>query len=224
MTVNAQKGFSLPELLVALLIFSIIAGTGVVIMRMSVDANDQFRRADQKIAAVELTRAILKDDLTQIALRPVRDEFGAVEGPTFRDGAFDVSAAAAGETVLFAFVRRGWTNPEWVSPRSSLQRVEYLESGNMLVRRTRPFLDGARGQPTTEQVLIDNIDGAKIEFLTGQTSGRLDWSQTWPPRAGVSGAPLAIAITLQTPRFGELRQLFWIGDVAGTEGAGDDQP
>lgn len=221
MSRNTQRGFSLPELLVALLIFSIIAAASVVVLRLSVDGRDQLSAVDREIAVMETARALIKDDLAQIALRPVRDEFGALAGPAFRDGYTGVaSAAVEGEKKLLVFVRRGWSNPDWAAPRSSLQYVEYVSADNALIRRSRPLLDNARGQTAKERVLIGNIESVDIEFLAGEIAGRLEWTRSWPVAGASGAAPRALAMTMRSKHYGDLRQLFWIGDIDAVREAG----
>lgn len=218
---STQKGFSLAEMLVALLIFSAISAASVYVLRLSVDARDQLGVVDRDLALMETARSVIKDDLAQTTLRPVRDEFGSPAGPAFRDG--NTGAVAAnrnGEKILLAFVRGGWSNPDWAAPRSSLQYVEYVAVDDTLVRRSRPYLDDARGQPRTERVLLDGLEDIEVEFLAGETNGRFDWTQSWPVQpAAASSPPRAVAMTTRAKRFGEIRQLFWIGDV-GSAGHG----
>ncbi|NOX83517.1 MAG: type II secretion system minor pseudopilin GspJ [Alphaproteobacteria bacterium] len=210
---NAQRGFSLPELLVALLIFATLSSVAVYVLRLSIDARDQIGAADARLSAMETARAIMQDDLAQVAMRPVRDAFGASMGPAFQGGDALANNASADETPLMAFVRRGWKNPGWAAPRSSLQYVEYVVTDNTLVRRVRPYLDDARGQPATNRVLFSDVMDVDAVFLLGETSGRLEWVQLWPVDGGETSIPRAVEITMETERYGALRQLFWIGDI-----------
>ena len=218
-----QKGFSLPELLVALLIFSTIAAVSVVILRQSVDARDQLGMLDHEIANIEMARALIKDDMAQIALRQVRDEYGAASGHAFRGSTIGFATSnASGEKRLAGFVRRGWSNPNWEAPRATLQYVEYVQSDGNLVRRSRPFLDAARSIDVVDRTLLFDIDNAEIEFLAGENSGRLQWVNAWPVNANADIVPKAIAISTRSKHYGEIRQLFWIGSISGGLSAGDE--
>lgn len=212
-----ERGLTLVELLVALLVFSFVASAAVLALRLGVEARDQLELADDRLSQFEIARLMLKDDLAQLVNRPVRDEFGDTSGAMFRGGeVLRLRNPVEGERRLMAFVRAGWANPGATAPRSSLQYVEYLEKDGALVRRIRPFLDDARDQPEFDRVLIDGVSGITVSFLQGNARGALDWADRWPPAAGAP-APEAIALDVTDPRFGEVRQMFWIGKIGGAQ-------
>ncbi|MBB5518755.1 type II secretion system minor pseudopilin GspJ [Amphiplicatus metriothermophilus] len=212
---RAQGGFTLVELLVALFIFALIAGAGVVALRLGVDAREQLDAADRRLREMEIARLIVKEDLAQTVARPVRDAFGERLGPPFLGGVETrVRPPIEGERLLLAFVRGGWINPESAAPRSSLQYVEYLVKDDALIRRVRPYLDDARGQPSFERVLVSGVSNVEIAFLAGEAGGALQWAEGWPAPGGAGGLPRAMSLSFSTERFTDFRQLFWVGAVA----------
>lgn len=218
-----QRGFSLPELLVALLIFSVISTAAVYILRLSIDAREQVSEVNNRLSSIELARNLIKNDLAQIVIRPVRDEYGFPSGPAFQGGEFvDSELSRNNETRILAFVRRGWLNPDSIAPRSSLQYVEYLIQGNRLIRRTRPYLDDARGQKNIDHILLKDVSSVKIGFVRGETSRGLDITESWPVSDNIyTSPPKAIELRAVFERYGELRQLFWIGEFVATGGGND---
>lgn len=216
MTPSTQRGFSMPELLVSLLVFATISAAAVYVLRLSVDARDQLEAANERLAGLEIARSLIKDDLAQVAIRPVRDEYGYSAGPAFQGGeVIDAKLAQDGEARMLALVRRGWANPELDAPRSTLQYVEYILRDDELIRRTRPYVDDARNQPRSERLLLSGVRSMTIGFLRGETSRGLDWLDLWPAASDDAYAPppRAIEITIETDRYGELTQLFWIGEI-----------
>lgn len=209
-----QKGFTLVELLVALLVFSFVAAAGVYALRLGVEARDQLATADKRLSELQLARTLIRDDMMQLVARPVRDEYGSAFGPAFQGGdALAGYRAAEGERLLVAFVRSGWSNPDAAAPRSNLQFVQYLEKDGALVRRIRPYLDDARGQPHFDRILIDDAESLEIGFLAGEIRGNLDWARGWPRNEGGDTAPpRAISLSYAAERFGALSLYFWIGD------------
>lgn len=211
---SAQRGVTLPELLVALLVFAMISSAGVYALRLAVDGREQLESSDTKLREWQLARLTIRQDLAQIARRVVRDEFGDAQAGAFMGGiGFAGRAPVQGETLLAGFVRRGWTNPESAVPRSTLQYVEYLLKGDDIVRRTRPYLDDARDQPHTDRILFADIRNAELSFLAGETADGLQWSEVWPAPGARGFAPQAMRLVFETERLGEVEQLFWIGPL-----------
>jgi general secretion pathway protein J len=207
-----QRGLTLPELLIALLVFAMISGAAVYALRLSVEGREQLQEADRDIREMQIMRQIVKQDLAGVVERTVRDEFGGSYPAAFLGGkGLAFRPPVEGERTLMLFVRRGWANPDDRAPRPTLQAVEYLIKGEDLVRRVRPYLDDARGQPRIDRVLLTKVADVEIGFATGEeTSSGLVYSDLWP-RPGQSGAPPAIKLTMTTKRFGAVEQLFWLG-------------
>lgn len=210
---TSQRGLTLPELLIALLVFAMISGAAVYALRLSVEGREQLESADSDIRDMQIMRQIVKQDLASIVPRTVRDEFGNPYPAPFLGGSgLSFRPPVEGERSLLIFVRRGWENPDGRAPRSTLQAVEYLVVGDDLVRRIRPYLDDARGQPRTDRVLIADVADVGIGFYIGaEASAGLVFADLWPAQAGQSTAPEAIRLTLTTKRFGRVEQLFRIG-------------
>ncbi|ACG77074.1 type II secretion system protein J [Phenylobacterium zucineum HLK1] len=190
-----MKGFTLVEMMVALLIFGLVAAAGVAIMRFSVDNQQVVRAHTHRLAELQRARAMLKADLAQAAQRPVRDAAGRPALRSFSGGEQRTGGP------LLALVRRGWDNPD-ADPRASLQTVEYRLNGGRLERRARPALDGAELGPP--QVLLSGVRDARVAFLV-----RGQWIEALPngPRQPL---PQAVRLDLTLEDYGELSQLFLV--------------
>ena len=210
---SRQFGLTLPELLVSLLIFSMISGAGVVALRLAIEGREQIQIADERVRKWQVARTIIREDLAQIALRTVRDEFGDplpgpfVGGATLRQARLQ---ERANERPLVAFVRRGYANLDDVQPRSTLQYVEYLARGEDLIRRTRPYLDAAPGHVVRDHLILDDLNDVDMTFLIGQNSRGLEWADLWPKPGGGNAAPQAVQLSVEVDRFGRLDMLFWV--------------
>lgn len=214
-----QRGLTLVELLIAMLVFSAIAAASIYVLRMGIDGRDQLEVADARGRDFTIARTIIRSDLSQIAPRVVSDEFGARPGAPFEGGdAFLNRPGIDGETQLVAFVRRGWANP-LNAPRPRLQFVEYVYRDNRVIRRARPYLDAARDHDVIERVLFDGVSLAEMSFLRGETSAGLDWVSGWPA-PGASEPPRAVRLRIISERHGDLSQLFYLGDVVFGAGGG----
>lgn len=209
---SSQRGVTLPELLVALLIFAMISGVAVYALRLTVEGRDQLGEADAFIRQMQVARIIIKEDLLQAAPRVTRDEFGNRNPGAFLGGkglAFRIPKD--GEAVLAAFVRRGWENDDALAPRPSLQAIEYLLINDRLVRRSRPYLDDAEGQPRTDRTLLSGVQTAEVAFFLNETSAGLNWVELWPSPQFARPLPEGVRLTLTTARMGTFEQLFYLG-------------
>ena len=214
MSKRAQIGVTLPEVMISLLIFALIASASVYALRLGVDSREQLGVADSRLKNLQIARTLIKEDMAQIVPRQVRDEYGGVSSAAFAGGQTVFAGRVEDdEKILVAFTRGGWLNPRASSPRSALQRVEYIFKGNTVVRRTRVYLDEAPNTEFAERVLFDGVEDARAEFLIGEFRGELDWGDVWPTTDQTSGAPRAIAIIVDRGEETPLRQLFWIGDL-----------
>ncbi len=211
---RAQRGVTLPELLISLLIFAMISGVAVYALRLTVEGRDQLGLADTEIREMQIARLVIKEDLMQALPRVTRDEFGNANPGAFLGGkGLAFRPPKEGETVLMAFVRAGWENPGDLAPRSTLQAVEYVLAGDRLVRRARPYLDDARGQPRTDRTLISGVASASVGFFASETTAGLQWAELWPSPQAQHPIPAGVRLTLTTRRLGQFDQLFYVGEV-----------
>lgn len=216
MSARRQKGFTLPEVMIALLVFAAIASASVYALRLGVDSRDQLASADARLKAFQIARTLIKEDLAQVAARNVRNEYGQLLPAAFRGNIVEFGGSVEDdETLLLAFVRKGWLNPNADAPRSSLQYVEYILKDGALIRRARVYLDEASQSDMIERVLFEGLEDASASFLIGETRGELEWADIWPV-SGAARPPSAVALTLTFADETSLEQRFWIGDLGGT--------
>lgn len=185
-----EAGFTLVEVMVALLIFGMIAAAGVAVLSFSVRAQGAATAKLDDVAALNRLEAVLSADLAQALVRPTRDEGGA-RLPAF-----------VGTAEGVALVRGGWTNLD-AEPRPGIQRVAYRLAGDRLERISWPMPDGAA--PLPPAVLLEHVRAFRLRY-------RLDgaWSDRWD---GAAGAPLpqAAEVTLARTNGVTLREMFLVG-------------
>ncbi|MDP2214169.1 type II secretion system minor pseudopilin GspJ [Phenylobacterium sp.] len=185
-----MKGFTLVEMLVTLLVFSLLSAAGVAVLGFAADNRAVVRERMDAIAALQSARALIKTDLEQIAHRRTRADGGA-PGRSLSGG--ETAAAPS-----LAFTRRGWDNPD-AAPRASMQHVEYRLVEDRLERRVRAALDGAALGPP--QVLLRGVRALKVDFYA-----RGVWTPAWAPSAD-RPLPQAIRLQIDHAEFGEVTQL-----------------
>jgi general secretion pathway protein J len=191
-----EGGFTLVELLVALLIFGMLSAAGVALLSFSVRSQGLAKERLGALAETRRAGALLTSDLAQAAPRVARDEAGATR-PAFEGG------SGQGDTVLIALVRRGWENWDG-APRPSLQKVQYRLVGNRLERRAYRYLDG--GPAMEPAVVVDGVLQLSLRYRDKEGA----WRDRWDPTE-IADLPRALEMVVETEDGGSVRQLFLVG-------------
>lgn len=194
-TAASSEGFTLVELLVSLLIFSMLASAGVGLLGFSVRAQEAAGDTLDRVAALRRVGAVLTADLAQATPRLVREETGE------RTQAFTGNMGSADAPGLI-FVRRGWSNGS-EAPRASLQRVQYRLTGDRLERTVWPMLDGA--PPGRAAALLTGVSTLTLRYRT-----RGEWRDRWDPLR-TDAMPDAVEMVVDIAGTGAVRQLFLVG-------------
>lgn len=187
---RAEDGFTIVELLVALLVFGMLASAGVMLLRFSVDAQASAKTRLDGIAANRRIESLLAADAAQAIPRPTRNEAGAVT-PAFE-----------GTPDRFVLVRGGWDNLD-ATARSSLQKVEYRLVGDRLERRQWPMLDGAA--PDAAATLVDRVRLVRLRYRAGE-----GWRDRWDALR-IDVLPRAVELTVRQAGGPEYRYVFLVG-------------
>jgi general secretion pathway protein J len=155
-----ERGFTLVEMMVALLIFALLASAGVGILRASVQTSDSVDRGLARINAQQRFVALFTADIGQAIARPLVG-VGEVRQPPFE-----------GTANTMTLMRGGWANPN-LYPRSSLQRVTWQLEGGGAARVAHLFLDGS--DPGQAALLMGKV--ASLSFRYRRADG--GWSDSF---------------------------------------------
>jgi general secretion pathway protein J len=171
---SSAAGFTLVEMLIALLIFSMLAAAGVGILRSSIALEDAVEMRLGELRDLGRLEALFSSDLAQAVDRPTRGDGG--QRPAF-----------VGQSEQMQFVRGGWSNLDG-SPRSNLQRVQWQLGRPGLTRTGYAHLDGS-DDGASPAVL--GRDVARATFRYRMASG--DWSDSF---VSTEREPLPTAVEL----------------------------
>ncbi len=189
---SAENGFTLIELLIALLIFGMLASAGVALLSFSVRAQAATTERLSATANDRRISALLSADLAQVVPRISRSVDGSAEA-AFDGGKGDV---------MMSYIRSGWSNGGGAA-RSGLQRVEWRLEQGRLERITRPIVDGAIDAKPI--IMAQNVESATVRFrLKGEW--RDDWSAS-DPRA----LPRAVELTITSTGGAPIVRKFLVG-------------
>jgi len=195
-------GFTLLELLVAMAIFAVLAALSYggldTVLNTSRYTTIQVERFQQLQSAI----LMISRDLTQLADRPIRDEYGDLRASFVMGGERD--------NQQIEFTRGGRRNPAGFN-RSSFQRVAYVVQDSRLMRISWSVLDRTQDTKPTLLPLIDGVDGLELRFL--DTAGT--WHNQWPPESqsvnatqAITAFPRAIGFTLNLQDWGPITRIY----------------
>jgi general secretion pathway protein J len=193
-------GFTLIELIVVLVIFSVVSIMAYGGLNAVLTARTRVLQSLDRTTALQRAYVRLRNDLQQLRGRAARDGYGEPQGAlaVLPDGAVE-------------FTRSGWRNP-LDQPRSTLERVAYrLDDERRLVRASWRTVDRAQDATPSEVVVLEQVVDIRWRFLQGG-----EWRDTWPSAAGAgaTGAatlddvPRAVEVVLTLEDLGEVRLLF----------------
>lgn len=185
-----RNGFTLVELLIALLIFGMLAAAGVGLLRFSVDAQAATGARLDALAAERRVESLMASDTGQAVPRLTRNEAG------------DPVQAFEGDGTGFTLVRAG-LDPLTDIARPSLQKVRYSLEGGALTRRAWPMLDGTA--PGEAVMLVDKLQRVQLRYRS-----RDGWRDIWDPLKP-DLLPQAVELVVTPARGPEMRYLFLVG-------------
>jgi general secretion pathway protein J len=194
------RGFTLLEVLVAVVIFGIISVLAYGGYNQLIQQSDIVERSASRTRAVQSTVQRMSEDFEMLEPRPIREPLGETLEPALRSGGTRVDT-------LLDLTRSGWTNPAGLS-RPTLQRVAYRLVDDKLERAYWNALDRTMTTEPTSAVLIDKVRAASFRFMDQNQT----WHDQWPP-LGYSGPdaarlrPIAVEITLELEDWGKLVRL-----------------
>ena len=198
---SKHAGFTLVEIIIALLVFSIVSITASSGLNAILKWQTDLDRRNEQIRAIQLTLKYLERDINRAINRPVRDQYGDSQ-PAF---------SSNGENIM-RFTYSGWRNPAGLL-RSHLQRVAYeldeQDKQKELVRHSWNRLDGAIMEDAREVVLLKQVEEFRLQFLNQAST----WIERWPPinsDPAQVGLPRAVSVSFNIAPFGEIRRVFTV--------------
>ena len=189
---HREYGFTLVEMMVALLIFAMLSVSGVLLLRSAVDSDEVTGERLGEMAAMQRFVSLLEADLSQAVARTYRDAQGTRQ-PAFEGGDRDH---------VLAFISGGKNNLN-NAPRSNLQRVQYRWKDRQISRLHHEMTDG--GAISEPALLLEDI--VKLEVRYRNKKGL--WSDAWRTER-LDDLPRAVELKFEH-RGRDYRHLFVVG-------------
>ncbi len=196
---SRSRGFTLLELLIALFIFSVMATLAYGGLRLVMDGDQRLQRAAHSLSSMQRAILFLQQDLTQLAPRAIRDEYGSHE-----------AAFISGEGEQLLRLTRGGIQGQ-LRGSSDLIRVEYELSEGQLVRKVWPVLDRVQGSEPSRLRLIDGVVQIEFQFMGNDSH---NWESNWPSPQTATGnneLPRAVEVKITTEGLGQVTRLIVVG-------------
>lgn len=197
-----QNGYTLIEIMIALVIFAILAVITSTAMYQAFNTRARLNIQADMLSKMQLALTLMSRDFEQVAQRPIR--------------ANDLQALPAfiGQKGYVEFTRGGIVNPQALEQRSTLKRIAYLCENNHLIRRSWESLDTPNRNNFEDIELINSIKECSFAFLTKNKQVLDEWQANALQHDQKNDFfPIAIRIHLTIEGWGDMSTLFIIPEA-----------
>ena len=191
--ITVSKGFTLLELMVAMVIFSFMSIMAYSALANVFKSNEVISSQEVKLKKLQRSMMFIERDLRQLVLRSRSSGYGQSVSP-----ALDYGLDSEG---IIEFTRAGNSNPAGLV-RSSLQRVRYVVDEGKFSRLSWNIVDHIDAEPVS-MLLLENVESLVFRFLDNKNN----WQETW---SSTAQTPKAIELTLEHKNWGKIIRLFSI--------------
>lgn len=173
-----NRGFTLFEVLIALVIFAIIAVIATSVLYTVFNARDKTTAYAVRLSELQIAMVLIERDITQIVNRNVNLTKTSIE-----------------------FTRGGLMNPLGYEKRSTLIRVQYQFMSNVLTRSTNSnTLKFPENNNDQTETLLTNLKSLSFKYIDKRFQTHDEWH--------AKELPIAMRVTITLSDWGEISELY----------------
>lgn len=197
-----KQGYTLIEVLIALVVFAILSTITSSILYQSFDTRKKINAQASQLNRLQLAIKIIENDTTQAIERSILgNELHSF--PPF-----------VGQSHYFEFTRNGLTNLLGIEQRSTLQRVAYLCINHQLIRRTWRHVDTQNRKEFQDKILLQGLRQCSFAFLSHARQLLPEWREfAVQLNQKKETLPMAIQFTITPHSWGNMSLLFAIPEA-----------
>lgn len=200
---NPMKGFTLIEILVALVILAIVGALMVTGLQSATRSQKIINQKENRLTEVQTAIIMLERDIAQTINRPILNNDGTKLAA--------ISVSYPGGKLHLEFTHAGLINPLGFHNRSTLERVDYFWDGENLMRTAWQALDRMPNSLFDTEIILTGVKAYSVRFLD-PTSHEFTTPGETPslsstPQALTPPLPLAIEINLEVNGMGTISRI-----------------
>lgn len=194
---NAASGFTLLEILVALIIFALLSSMTYRGLTTVLQTRTHLAEENRKWRAVAMLFARIDQDLSMLAKRPVRDASDLTAPP------FIAKPIAQGEQdAQMMFTRMGF--PDQANALAGPLRCGYRLRGDIIEQVLWPAPDSAPRAVPVINTLLENVAAVEFQYLDHAGA----WHTRWPLPGHNLVFPAAVQVVLELKSKERITRLF----------------
>lgn len=198
-----QRGLTLLELLVALVIFALLSVMAYRGLNGILAARDRVVAEKQHWRDLAMFFRHFEQDMQLTINRPVRNANGGIDAALLYQPSGDDRQLSFTRTAIAGY---GGAN-------SDLQRLGYLYQDQQIKLLVWPVLDAAPGTVPQATVLLNGVSGLELSFLDSHGQWQTAWPQGAPANTGGAqpALPVAVKVTVQLASGEKIDRFFLVG-------------
>jgi general secretion pathway protein J len=204
-SIHRTRGFTLIEILVAVLIFALMSAAAYAAVDTLLRARQALHQRAQTLQQLQMAMNRFERDMRQAIAAPVRSQYGEIQ-PFLK-----------GDATSVELTRTGLANPLGRT-RARIERVQWALQDKTWNRLNFAVLDRAINSQPQIVPMLDGVTRIVLTYYDG-TAWRTQWPR--PDTATEAPAPLpaALALELETTEYGRLRRVILLVESSAPDAA-----